>query len=466
MKCRGGRGFLIVALTMALAASIGPQRSTPEMRPPSLVVVVCVDCLRGDQLGCYGCAEPTSPRIDLLARDSLVFDNAYTNSNWTKPSIASFFTGLLPSEHGVIKLVESDEAVPDHGMVLSDRALTLAEVFSARGYRTAAFVYQMHLAPEYGFAQGFETYKTGPRNAEEIVQLFVDWYDSLRPGERAFAYLHFLDCHSPYNFPRKKWTVFGPTDAVAKGHYFNGPGGWKQFRDEVHAGKRDVPPELPVQLLNMYQGDVRFVDGAVEKLVDYLSRKGGFDESLFALFADHGENFFEHRVFGHDPPYFYDEQIRIPMIVKLPESWRMQPGRVERQVQTIDLTATLSAAAGAPALGRGSSLIRTPRRAVDERYIITESEIAATVVRGDFKAYLPAGAMPATVQRLWDPVRDPSESRDFSQDNPQYTAALESYMEAWRRSAAESSAALNTSTKSARLSPENIKALRALGYIR
>jgi len=465
MKRLSRRGFLKAAGALAVASAAGADSMRRQRPMPRLVLAMCVDCLRSDQVGAYGCSEPTTPSIDSLAAGSLLLEHAYANANWTKPSVASFFTGLWPAEHGATATGDTKSDLASKNMVLPSGIATLAGVYAAAGFRTGGFVHQPHLVKEHGFGQGFETYEVGPFEAERIASMFKEWHAKLGASDRAFAYLHFLDCHAPYWPHEPFWRQFGPTSrAWASCPDWETPGVWSAFRDEVNAGKRSMPAEEALELLNLFQGAVRYTDDCIGKIIADLSARGVFDDALIVAFADHGEDFLEHGILGHDPPYFFEEQIRIPVIMKLPKSWGMTLARMSCETQTLDLTATLAAVAGHRGFGHGRNLFQEAAFR-EPAPIITQSGGGMTVVRSGLKGYIWTKGPVLQIAKVFDVRSDPGERIDISPQTPAFVSAMETYLASWRESASSMYAKLDSGRSGVTLSRENADALRALGYL-
>jgi arylsulfatase A-like enzyme len=342
---------------------------------------------------------------------------------------------------------------------------TLARAYAAAGWRTAGFVNQPHLVKENGFGQGFDVYQTGEFDADKIASLFADWHSALKPSDRAFVYLHFLDCHAPYWEHQPFAGMFGPTSrAWASCPDWRTPGVWSAFRDEVNAGKRAMPAEEGAELLNLFDGAVRYTDHAIGGVIDRLSACRALDEALVAVFGDHGEDFLEHGVLGHDPPFFFEEQIRIPIIVKFPASWGIGPARMPYEAQTIDLTATLAAAAGKGRFGHGRNLLdeAAMRESVP---IVTESAEGMTVLKDGLKGYIWTKGVVPQVAKVYDVRSDPAERMNVAAHTPVFTSTVEEYLVSWRESTARVYASLDSGRASVTMSKENAAALKALGYL-
>jgi Sulfatase len=189
------------------AVSLRPidDRSRVGGRDGPSVLLVVLDACRSDKLGSYGFSRDTSPAIDELARDpdSVAFLNHYVQAPWTKPSTASLFTGLFPSDHGVVLGIEeaSDDASGGHyrTQVLSPDAVTIAEALRDAGYYTFEVVAPHHLAADFGFEQGFTEYHgitSWPGGDLQRLSVTTALIESIKG--RFFGYVHFLGCHAPF----------------------------------------------------------------------------------------------------------------------------------------------------------------------------------------------------------------------------------------------------------------------------
>jgi len=306
----------------------------------------------------------------------------------------------------------------------------------------------------------------GGYSAERIERRFARWLAGRARGEPLFAYLHFLDCHGPFVRTKEYAEVFGRIDlGVAIEENWREPGAWRRFREQVNSGSRAIPADLGAHFLNLYQGRARKVDDAVARVFGMLAKAGRYDEALIAVFADHGENFLEHGALGHRPEHFYQQQLRIPLVIKFARSRSIPPRRVEAEVETIDLSATLAAAAGGR-LGNGRDLAAAAKGAVPAgRFITTASDIGMTVVRDGLKAYVSTGGAAAKVMKVVDVRREDSEASDVSALQARFVAELNEFLPRWRERAAEKRLVLGKPFGTGAVSSENVEALRALGYI-
>lgn len=262
------------------------QRDTlPESRyaedgidqDPRSLVFIMIDTLRADVLELYGAPRSSMPNLEAFAAESIVFEDAWANATWTRPSVGAFFTGRLPEQIGLLD--ENDRLIPE--------IETLAERFQARGYETVAFMTNPHLSAEWGFAQGFEHFfevegAAYPR-AEDVREAAEEWISSRGPQETPlFLYVHFMDPHTPY-----------------------------RTSGDRRLSLRQYDREL-------YRSDVAYLDRELSFLLQTITEKLNPSAAVFVT-SDHGEEFGEHGAWGHDQSV-YPELTRIPAILHLPES--------------------------------------------------------------------------------------------------------------------------------------------------
>jgi arylsulfatase A-like enzyme len=338
--------WLLPILAAGCASAPVPD-GTPQ-RPD--ILLVSVDSLRHDHLGCYGYARKTSPAIDRLAEEGARFDQAVATTSWTLPSHAAIFTGLYDSAHGLV----------DNGLRLGENQITLAEALRDAGYRTAGFYGGPYLHPTFGLGQGFDHYQscmtalpadagddevraesradvgvthrevTGPRTVEEVAR----W---LRTVDDApiFLFVHLWDVHYDYLPPPEYVEMFDADyrgDLDARDLMLN-----PSIHSEMAA--RDLE-----HLVALYDAEIRFTDDTIAGILEALGERGRLDETLVVVTSDHGEEFFEHGFKGHARTLF-DEVVRVPLVIRWPG--RVTPGRViANQTRTIDLMPTLLGAAG------------------------------------------------------------------------------------------------------------------------
>ncbi len=326
--------------TAAGGAAVAPRESardpTREAGPRNVVVVV-IDTLRADRLGCYGYSRPTSPALDALAARGLCFERAYATAPWTLPSTASLLTGLQPEVHRASHFFAS----------ISPEARLLAESLAGEGYENAAFVGNYFVQPLFGFERGFDRYDQGCMvdrggiNSPQISDAAIAWLE--QPRERPFfLYLHYFDPH--YNYWEHEGFKFGGEDTE---RVFSGA--------DIYALREQAPrfdAADRARLDALYDSEVAFTDHHVGRVFRKLEELGVDDETYVVVTADHGESLGEHGWIGHTVQ-LYEESIRIPLIVAGPG---LEPARHgDLPVQLDDVIVPLLRLAGGEEAGPWSS---------------------------------------------------------------------------------------------------------------
>ncbi len=323
-------GLPVALGLLGLAASCGKAGETSG--PPNVLLIV-IDTLRADHLGAYGYSRNTSPAIDDLAREGLLFENAVSPASWTKPAVASLFTGLSPLQHRVFTGNKRDEEGHVTSDVLAAELLTVAEALRAAGYRTGGFVRNAHLRGFMGFDQGFDLYDADLGEATEIVETFLGWQGS-EPTERFFAYLHLLDVHWPYTPPGPFGDLF---DAPKADLDFNDKETWKRFERQVRTGEL-AAAEADVEAMKaLYDGEIRYTDAVLGQLFATLRARDLYEDTLILITSDHGEEFLDHGGVSHGHT-LYEEMLHVPLIIR---GGGLEPARVAARVELIDILPTI-----------------------------------------------------------------------------------------------------------------------------
>ena len=320
---------------------VGQGCATPD-GPPQRIVLITVDTLRADHLGCYGYPRGVSPFLDELARDSVVFDLAISSCSHTAPSHASLFTSLQPAQHRLLV----------NGERLDNRLLTIAEVLSDQGYRTAAFTPMRFLT---GLDAGFDHFGAAEEYepATAVFDRAMQYLESIGDESRAFLWIHLFDVHEwriPQRLDRRsvRWVI---DNADPKGRDLRS---WLQSE---HGLPRNLenPGGSIVQSVNRYDGQLYSVDQALRSFYQQFGERGLLDDSVWFITSDHGEGLGNHHHLGHGR-YIYDEQIRVPLLVHSPPG-RFEGHRVRELVRLVDVAPTLAALAGSSMEGQAIPVV-------------------------------------------------------------------------------------------------------------
>ena len=337
---------------------VQPLAAAPPAKPN--ILLVTVDTLRADHLGCYGSKAVRTPAVDALAARGVLFSRAFAHTPTTLPSHASILLGLTPNAHGIHD---------NSNFIVREEFLTLAEWLKSQGYATAAFVGAFPLDSRFGLVQGFDVYddnygSQGPtdmtfveRKGDVVVAKALEWLEG-RSGPW-FLWVHVFDPHQPYDPP-------------------------EPYRSQYSG--------MP------YAGEIAFADSALGKLFAFLDEKKLGERTAVVFTADHGESLGEHGESTHG--YFaYNATLHIPLILAFPGS---KPGRVSANVCHIDIFPTICGLLGKkepPGLQGRSLLPLVQGRSPADRPVYFE-------------------AMTAYYNRGWSPLRGFIQGREKYIDTP------------------------------------------------
>ncbi len=326
MKRSTATAAVLLAATLAAVSGACRPREGGVARRPN-VVLVTLDTTRADRLGCYGAPAPGTPNFDRLAREGIQFDMAIASSAVTPPSHASILTGLQPQHHGVRVLYAAS------GYRLASTTPTLAAVLRGAGWRTGAFLSAFPVSSFFGFDQGFDAFDGGPagrgmiktqdgawdwdvaasqRRSDKTTDRAIDWLS--KTPSPFFLWVHYWDPHDDVLTP--------PPEVLAPFHLETGDHDQRRRR--------------------LYDAEVFYVDQQFGRLVESLQKEGRLDDTIVVVVGDHGEGLGDHDWWYHR--ILYQEQIRVPLIVRLPGGPR---GRVVPDlVRLVDIFPTILQAVG------------------------------------------------------------------------------------------------------------------------
>ena len=292
---------------------------------PTNIILISIDALRADHLGCYGYPKPTSPCIDAFASQNVMFENAYSPQPWTLTSHLSMRTSLYPQTHDV-----------HEGVALSHKWQTLAEILKNNGYATGAFVTSFHwLNGTYGHSRGFDHYWCRDERGE-IVNAAVADFVSKNRTKPIYLFIHYYDVHAggggpdyhlPYYAPDEIRKLFMPQ----RPHVFTGGDGtlWSTSY-LLHAEEKGIRlnDEEVEELRALYDAAIRVADTNLCNLFAMLKKEGIFDNSMIIITADHGEELQDHGHFLHFQ--LYEEVFHVPLIIRVPRRLAQTEPRIKK----------------------------------------------------------------------------------------------------------------------------------------
>jgi arylsulfatase A-like enzyme len=328
---------MLAALLSASLFSCGGEQdggSGSSGSPPNVLLIV-IDTLRKDALGCLGNERDLTPELDRLAGEGVLFTGARSSSSWTLPAHASLFSSSLPAQHGV--LVQT-RRLPDH-------YVTLAEVLREGGWRTGGFTDGGFVLPMYGYMKGFDWIhvspdadrKTGERyGVEYVTERALKWIRR-KPGP-FFVFLQTYEVHSPFDAPEPFRSRFvrpyeGPLPRVP---------GMRRVNQSYDAG--ELTENDLRYLHDLYLAGVAYTDHVLGKLFEELRRDGLLDSTLVVVTSDHGEDFGEHGHLGHGD-WLHESLLEVPLIVRFPGNYD-GGATAEQPVRLVDIAPSILELAG------------------------------------------------------------------------------------------------------------------------
>ncbi|HOE65240.1 MAG TPA: sulfatase-like hydrolase/transferase [Candidatus Hydrogenedentes bacterium] len=350
LNAAAGLCLAIAAYPAIAAKAVLPPRTETSARADHSIrhiVLVTVDSLRRDALGCYGGVSPATPRLDAFAKENLLFTNAYSPAPWTEPALASILSGLSPLVHDF----------PGESKILQHGVVTLAERLADQGYATCGVWHNPIIPSSTQLSQGFQRRYSFPQyqewdddsgtlgakllkktiwkgpysvegNTKELTDIACAWVQANKTND-FFLWLHYFDPHWPFTPPKRYLPESPLLDEFGAG--FKSYNSAMKGFDVTNSRKREWTKLL-------YDAEVAYVDENFGRLMDCLKELGIYDNALVILTNDHGEEFWEHGHFGHAQSV-YNELIAAPLALKLPEN--ASPKTIEAYVSTGSITPTI-----------------------------------------------------------------------------------------------------------------------------
>jgi arylsulfatase A-like enzyme len=387
-----------------------PATESRTLTKPKNVLLILVDTLRADRLEPYAVdTRVQTPGLSAFARGATTFVHAHSQENWTKPSVATLLTSLMPWEHS---------ATLD-GSVLPNSVTMLPEVLQDRGFRTGSFICNGFVSDRFGFRQGWDTYRNyireGRRTKAEFVAADVlAWLDTHQEDHADnpfFLYVHTIDPHVPYRPPQSVLEMYGGGDYNGAIH----PGRTAQVLEEIKLGRLRATPADRAFLEALYDGEISYHDVHFRAILEGLESRGLADDTMVLLTSEHGEEFWDHGSVGHGHSV-YEELLHVPLFVRIPGE---APRRIETPVGLVDVMPTILEAleVEAPPNLSGRSFLNELRGEPGDAPRATVSgfmENWRTVTVGRWKLV----QRPRNRSRLYDLQEDPGEAQDLADTHP------------------------------------------------
>jgi arylsulfatase A-like enzyme len=493
--------ILVIAFLVALprGESTGDDTAAAKLPPDGSanVLVLLIDTLRADYLSCYGFELPTSPNIDKFAGEGAQFLNTFSPASWTKPATASLMTGFYPSTHQANTM----------GSGLSDSFEIMPEIYKKKGYRTAIFTSNNLVSPLFGFDQGVDFFYYGKAqmirelmlgdiirtlsrmelekrqqleaflwelesylrfgeqvaydlSADALNTNFLEWAES-DAGRPFFAYIHYIEPHYPYTPPPPYDSLFA---GVESGEFVQPE---QNYGFQPFDRMDPVDPELVRTVLGEYMGEIAYIDDCLGRFFSELDKRGILDKTLVVLTADHGEEFFEHSMWGHGHSLF-NEVVDIPLIMRYPAL--IPPGtKVSTLASLVDILPTLYDFSGIQAshVLPGKSLLPFLREgdAVADGHksygeVLRGGQMALYITDGTYKLLkCEKGVLEETL--MFSILEDPSENTNLSDSLPDLKNSLLIAMEEIHKSSSSNA----VEQKEVEIDKTTEDQLKAMGYI-
>jgi arylsulfatase A-like enzyme len=448
-----------VAAAAVAAVGAGRMGFLRARNPPLSLVLVSLDTLRADHLGCYGYGRPTSPALDALAADAVQFASVTAPAPWTLPSHASLLTGLYPHRHGV----------KNYGTRLDDETPTLASILSANGYRTGAIVNHHFLGPDFGLLRGVaeadyvSEWSDGDPDTRRLIDradLITDraiaWLARAEPP--FFLFLHYFDLHSDYDARPEYRAMFA-------GDYAGPIDGSTEQLLAIRANDTRLDAADRDHLVALYDAEIRQLDDQLRRLFQALDARGLSRATLLVVTSDHGEEFMEHGSVLHGRT-MYQEVISVPLLVRGPGVPRGT--RVAENVSLVDVVPTILDVLGvsAPAGIDGRSVAAYWRQPGEPHpAYLAFAEADWTNAQPDIKRMVRHGSHKLHLDRttdateLYDVGADPGEHDDLATRQADRVRELRVLLDAFGRDE-------RPPVTVAPPTGDVLDRLRALGYVR
>ena len=449
------------ATTAAAAETPGARTAADQIRKGTAggsVLLVILDAARARSFGLYGHGGGTTPSIDRLGAEGIVFERAFTPAVYTLAAMSSVWTSQYPDRH---------HADVSFSAQLPKDKLTLADVLGAQGVRTVGFVANQVAGSFNGFDRGFAEFQDVWRDhgsgSAALVDAVVPWLDTAI-GRRFFAYVHFREPHAPYDPPPPYAARFPAGNSISPAERA-GSNLDARVKALNQSQRQPAPGEIDA-LRALYEGNLASADAEFGRLRAALEKRGLWDATTIIVTADHGESMFEHGFIGHNTQVF-DESTHVPLVIRFANGVRPPQGATKNLVDLRDIAPTIADLFGVLGKGgsdrefTGRSLLERLADGAGEEFVLSRTVWDRPVYAlrdSAFKAILNTrtGAL-----QLYDLAADSQETKDVSGTDAIRTAYYRQALE----NAVARLAPVRTDDASRKLTKEQCESLKALGYV-
>lgn len=461
LRARGGAATLerpaFVTMDGSAASSAAPTAPTR----PRNVIIYLIDTLRADKLRPINPeSRVETPGLSRLVEAAAVMVGARTQENWTKPSVATLLSSLLPWQHHAIT---SEAVVPAEVRMLP-------ELLKDDGFHTGAFIANGYVSEGFGFRQGWNTFRNYVREgrrtrAQYLAADVLEWLDARPTDKPFFLYVHAIDPHVPYSPPDHFVQMYDRLPYTGVVDFTDD----NELLEKIKSGRIAVNERDKARLEALYDGEISYHDVHFNSILDGLSRRGLDDDTMVVVTADHGEELWDHGSVGHGHSV-YEELLHIPMIVRLP-GVTSGSVRVPDAVGLVDVMPTVLEALGKeiPAEAAGKSFLPLLRGETPDAPLATVSgfmEGWRTVSVGGYKL------IHRTIERMmvYHLTEDAREQRDLGPERPITVRYLRGMLglalgASDGRAGRAAPRRVNIRQETTTIDPETEAQLRALGYV-
>ena len=461
----------LIILLVVIAAAIGTYKIFRPVKPRCNVILILLDTVRADRLGCYGNELGLTPNIDKFAETAICFDNAFSQAPWTLPSVASLYTSQYPIQHGAGGRYDAVTA-------LHENSLTIADIFQKANAATHAIINVLCITDKFNMTTGYATVdvnapivNTKNRRAGPTTKAALEWLEQNK-DDPFFLFVHYFDAHLVYDPPQPFRKQFAhPQDKYNRNTIF---GNTNEDLFELRTSNYlKLSNEKVERLEKLYNGEIAYLDSELGNLFKGISRLGLDSDTVIVITADHGEEFHDHGGFEHGHS-LYDELLHVPLLIGVPEKLivaedkqkTLKPGsHIDTTVRLIDIAPTLCELAGIDpppqVLGQTLTGFFTGQSESD-RPVLSNANVKGPDMFAWRKNNLKIIHQKKTDKlELYDIKVDPKEQQDLSTKQPKLLDKMLTDMRAVIDIASERAA----QGKEPKLTPQEKEKLRSLGYL-